>query len=225
MPDQGNAIEELAALEVGRAEAATHLDSVEAGARQAQAAVQERAQELAELERTGATSQRRTAAEAALRKAREAADHQLWVARIESARQAIRAADVEIRQFTAENLDALLAGLEQERGLAATERINRGAAEVVAGFREWQAVATEIGQVLGRVARPGPGDVSRSLSDEAARACQALLGQGGEQAPRLDRTNPPWDALLGGGEAEDEVAAEFTGTGDDEPAPADVVVA
>jgi hypothetical protein len=220
MPDQGNAIEELAALEARRAKAATHLDSVEAGARQAQAAVQERAQELAELERTGATSQRRTAAEQALGKAREAADRQLWAARIEGARQAIRGADVEIRQFTAEHLDPLLAGLEQERGVAAAERINRGAAEVVAGFLEWEAVATEIGQVVGRVARPGVHDVSRSQADDAARACQALLGQGGEQAPRLDRRVAPWDRLLGADEAAaDEAAEAIAGTGGNEPEP------
>ena len=191
------ATEELARLQAQRVKAVAHLDSVDVGAREAVAAVQRAVDELAQAETSGSTARRLTELGAALGKAREAADRQLWQAREAAARAAIREVDVQVHQCTAENLDSLLVGLEQERGVAAAERINRGAAEVVAGVREWEAVATEIGQVIGQVARPGPHDVSRSLSDQAAQACQALLGQGGEQAPKLDRRNAPWDSLLG----------------------------
>ena len=82
-------------------------------------------------------------------------------------------------------------------GQLAAERLNSAAAELVAAQADWERVASQILSLIMQVARPAPGDVSYPRATEAARAVLALASLGGEEGPRLDRSRPPWAALLG----------------------------
>jgi hypothetical protein len=195
-----DAVGRLTELQSERARAAGRVDTVERQMRDAGVAVQSALAALAEAERDGASAPKRAALEEAVVEAKRGVDREVWAAKVDGARHAVRDCDQAIRAHITANLDELVVKKEAA-GEAVAERINTAAAEVVAGFHEWQALASSLGGLIGQVARPGPNDVSRSRADAAAQACQALLGQGGEQAPQLDRRNAPWDRLLGEAEA------------------------
>jgi hypothetical protein len=185
----------LAELKEQRARAAVRVDDVEREARQAGAAVQQCLAELAEVERSGATARRRTEAEAALATARQAADQQLWAARLSGAQQGLRECDQAIRAHISANLCPLLAEQEAAGELAA-QRVDAAAAELVAAWMERERIAAGIGELVSKVARVEPTDVSRSRAEAAAQAAILLANQGGEVAPALDRRRDPWALLL-----------------------------
>jgi hypothetical protein len=151
--------------------------------------------ELAEAERSGAAASHRPEAEAALAKARQAADQQLWTARLTGAQQGLRECDQAIRAHISANLLSLL-GEQEAAGELAAQRVNAAAAELVAAWMERERIAAGIGELVSKVARVEPTDVSRSRAEAAAQAAISLANQGGEVAPALDRLREPWALLL-----------------------------
>jgi hypothetical protein len=201
-----SATEQLEALQQQRAQASARISQLEQQWRQANEEAASAAATVAEVERAGASATARHKAEQALSTAKQRASEP-WAQRRDGATQALRDVDVRIRGFVGEHLDELVASVE-EHGDAIAARINTAASELVTAHAEWQATAARLGQLIATVSRPGPSDTSRSRSDEVARAATVLAASGGEEGVRLDRTRPPWDALLGGAlEPEPEPAA------------------
>jgi hypothetical protein len=193
----------LAKLQEQRRRVAVRVSDLEAEWRAATAQAAEASAALAEVERHGGSATARHKAEEQLAAAKQRASEP-WSERVEGARAATRDADQQLRQHVAANLDELVAGLEQE-GQATADRLNDAAASLVQAHAEWQSIAGRIGQLITMVHRPGPLDVSRSVSDDAARAVAALVAGGGEEGPKLDRAREPWSRLL----ADPEPAGEL----------------
>jgi hypothetical protein len=161
---------------------------------------------LTEAERAGAaaTAVRKAEEELAAAKAKAA---EPWGERAEGARAAARDVERRVRAHVAAHLAELVRALEAD-GQAAADRVNSAAADLIAAHAEWAAVATQIGQVITMVARPSPGDVTFSRSDEVARAAASLVAAGGENGPTLDRNRDPWARIL----EEPEPELEESGT-------------
>jgi hypothetical protein len=185
---------QLEELHHRRSNAAARINEIERNWRQANEQVAFASQALAELERQGASAPRRHKAEETLAAAK-LKQAEPWQERLDGARAAARDVDRQLREFTAENLAELVETLEQE-GQAVADRINAAAAELVSAHADWEAIAGRIGATISMVSHPGPYDVSRSTAEQTVRAAVALINDGGEQAPQLDRNAAPWDTLL-----------------------------
>jgi hypothetical protein len=193
---------ELSKLATDGSRAASRVSDLEAQWRQAVEASRVASAELAEVERQGGSATTRHKAEQALATAQERAAEP-WAERVEGAKAAVRDVDKRYRAHIAAHLGELVEVVEA-KGRIVAQRENTVAAELIAIHAEWGAVAAELGALMAQVARPSPGDVSygRPEADEAARGAIALVNAGGQVGPVLDRTRPPWNAILG---VEDEV--------------------
>jgi hypothetical protein len=189
-----DATDRLRELQDERDAASTRVGELEHEQRQAAGAVQEASQALAQAERVGVNPAKRRELEDALVKARAKAAEP-WPERIDGARAAVRDADRALREHVAEHLEELVTALEQE-GEAAARAVDEAAANLITARLERDRIARAIGSIITKVSRPGPMDVSRSRADQLARDAAALAAAGGEDAPRLDRTRPPWSELL-----------------------------
>lgn len=149
---------------------------------------------LAEGERVGLSASKRSALEEKLAVAKAKAAEP-WAERIDGAKAALRDVDGAVRAFVSEHLDELVTGLEADGRLAA-EEVNAAAGALIAAQLKREQIASSISRLIMLVGRPGPGDVSRSVAEEAARAAAALAAAGGELPPTLDRGNEPWVRLL-----------------------------
>src|SRR5262249_14383973 len=146
---------------------------------------------LTQAERAGGNAAK---LEAALATARSRASEP-WGERIAGAQAATRDADRLIREHISANFAALL-DVDEADGRIAAELVNQKAQELVDAVNGGEGTGSRMGLTIAQVRRPGPGDVTRSRADEAARAAARLLAEGGEEPPRLDRTIPPWSELL-----------------------------
>src|SRR5262245_42389538 len=176
------ATERLATLVEQRARASARVDELEVEQRQASATLAAAREAVAEFHRHGGgkpVDQKRL--EGALAEA-QSRFNEPWGERIEGARRAARDAQIPVRSFVGENLDALVRALQAD-GQSAAERINAGAVEMVAGYGEWSRIAQEISQVVSLVAQVKPGDVSFSRCEPLMREVSRLLDQGGESGP------------------------------------------
>jgi hypothetical protein len=190
-----DAAQGLATLQEERNRAAARISNLEAEWRAAQASVAQASAALAEVERHGGSATTRHKAEKALSEAQALAG-QPWAERVEGARRGARDSDAAIRAHTAANLPELVEEVE-ERGQEVADRINASLASIVADHGELEHIAAELGRLLTAVSVPGSMDVSRSESEQVARAAAAVIGAGGEVGPRVSRVNAPWATLLG----------------------------
>jgi hypothetical protein len=124
---------------------------------------------------------------------------------LDGARAAARDVDRQVRAHVSTHLKELVQAREAD-GQIVAERINSAAADLIAAYAEYEAVAGGMGMLLTQVTRPGPEDVTRSRpeTDAAVKAAIALINLGGEEGPRLDRRRSPWNTLLDAPGVEDE---------------------
>jgi hypothetical protein len=197
---------ELAKLQAERSAAAARVSEVEREWRAAVEAASVSSALLSEVERTGGNATSRRAAEEKLAESKRRAAEP-WAERVEGAKAAGRDADRRYRAHVGAHLGQLVEGLEAD-GRIAAERVNSAAADLIAAHAEWQAVAGQISALITQIARPSTGDVSRSRpeADAAVQGAIALAHVGGERGVVLDRTRPPWNHLLGEGQAVEVVA-------------------
>jgi hypothetical protein len=187
---ESSAAEKLAELTQARDRAAARVDELESEQRAATQAAAEASAALADLERRALGGEKvsaagRREAEDALARARAEAE-QPWGERVEGCRAAVRDAHQRVQHFTAEHLDALVQGLEQDGEVAASS-LNSAAEALVAAYRERERIAGEIATLVSPVARIHPGDVAFSRAEQVARAASDLIESGGEVPPRLRR--------------------------------------
>jgi hypothetical protein len=185
---------QLQQLQEQRTVAAARISDTERAWRNANQQAADASAALAEVERQGGNISKRRKAEETLAAAKQKAAEP-WQERLDGARAAARDVVRELREFAAENLGELVEALEQE-GQATADRINAAAAELIAAHAEWEAIAGRIGATITMVSHPGPYHVSRSTAEQTVRAAVALINDGGEQGPVLDRNAAPWDTLL-----------------------------
>jgi hypothetical protein len=173
----GSAAAELNELINKRTELMAQLRDSERSARFGSEAVGQAREALTTAERrrlvgeVGASETRK--AEAALANTR-AASQEPWGERVEAARLALRDVDHQVGRLIADRLDELLACLDEE-AQRVTDRANDALAEVVAVYREREAVAQRIDALAGTIRRPKFGDVSPTRLASIARAATALL--------------------------------------------------
>jgi len=160
-----DAKQEFVKLQEQRAAAAARVHDLERKATAATVAAQEASAQLAEAERVGASAAKLHTLEERLAEAKGVAA-QPWAERISGHRQRVRDCDVAVRAFVAGHLDELVSGLEEEGRLAAQE-VNEAAASLIAAHARRERIASAIGSLITQVARPAPGDVSFSASEEA----------------------------------------------------------
>jgi hypothetical protein len=146
------------------------------------------AAELTDLERRVAvgeqvSAQARTKAEQTLVKARIAA-HEPWAERRAGVQAAIRDQEHAILQFVAENLDELVAEIEED-GQDAAQALNRACRAVEDAYLQRMACEQRLTSVVGMVRIPRPGEIAFTRAEEVRRAAVALLMAGGEQPPTL----------------------------------------
>jgi hypothetical protein len=123
-------------------------------------------------------------AQRALDKAREAAGQEWGIQRAAGDRL-VRDADRQRHAFIIENAEALLAE-EYERGEAVASVLNAAAEQVLQAHRDWAESETRVMRVV-HAAHPGDERrVTHSRANEVRRACEQMLGQGGEQPPRFE---------------------------------------
>jgi hypothetical protein len=186
-----SASQTLAELVEARHRARAAVDAIEAEQRTASEAAQAASERLTDLERRALGGEKvsaatRREAEEALAEARAKAAEP-WGERIAGAQAALRDATARLQQASAQHLDELVEGLEQD-GEAAASKVNEAAAALVAAHQERERVASEISMLCATAgARVRPGDVAYSRAEELARAAAALLDAGGEVPPALRR--------------------------------------
>jgi chromosome segregation ATPase len=180
-----SAAEGLAELTQRRQAAEERVLDVEREARSAGEARETARRELVAFERNGSGSAaERTKLERALNEA-ESRVSERWAERIAGARAAVADAQGAIRDYSAANLDELVAGLTRE-GEAAAERVNSAAEALVEACRRHGAIGSQISATIhGAGIHVTPDDVSRPRAGEVARAAATLLQRGGEEAPRV----------------------------------------
>jgi hypothetical protein len=120
-------------------------------------------------------------AETALAKARAEAVEP-WAQRGAGARAALKDADAEIRRFVGENYDSLAGEVEQDARDAA-ERVDAALGELVAAYREREAIVGRFNVLIGAVGRVEPGMVPFSRCEPVVRAAERVLEAGGEVPP------------------------------------------
>jgi hypothetical protein len=179
----GPAPERLASLTAARERANERIREVEAEQRQAMQTLAAAREAVAEFYRHGGRPQQREKLETAFTEASVNAELP-WPERIEGARRAARDAHQAVQVFVGENLSELVEA-RQVDGAAAAERINTAAAELLAGYAEWNAITQEISGLAALVGPVRPGDVSYTRTEAVAHECERLLREGGEQAPVL----------------------------------------
>lgn len=190
MDDAPSAAEALAELTARRDEAEQRVRQLEQEQRAAGQAREEAMQALIQAERSGVSEAQRGKLEKGLNDA-EARAAERWPERIAGARAAVGDAQGAIREFSAEHLDELVAGLVDE-GEAAAEALNAAAEAVVEGHRRLMQIAGQISATIhGAGIHVRPGDVSRSRADVLAREAARLLQEGGEVGPFLQHDPRP----------------------------------
>jgi hypothetical protein len=189
---RGEAAKKLAALVASSASLDDREAELDQQERQAHDDARRLSAELAGLERSDAAGEEvsektRRDAEQALTKARVKAAEP-WAERRAGIQAAARDQEHAILQFVAENLDELVAELEQD-GEDAAEALNRACRAVETAYLERQLVEQRLTSVVGMVRIPRPGDIQRTMAEGVRRAAGDLLMAGGEQAPKL-RVDP-----------------------------------
>ena len=183
------AAQELARLLAAHAELEARLDrfdreQTDAGERVARASAALVELEAAELDGKKVTAEARTKAETELAKARSAFAEP-WGERRAAITRTVAADRGRVQRYVGENLAALVAEVEED-GSEAAEAVDTSAARLVAAAHERERHARRLDALVASVrGRSQYGDVAVSAADEAVRAAQRFLSEGGETPPAL----------------------------------------
>jgi hypothetical protein len=116
-------------------------------------------------------------------KARIAANEP-WAERRAGIQAAIRDQEQAIASFIAENLDELVAEVEED-GEAAAEALNRACRGVEDAYLQRMACEQRLTSLVTTIRIARPGEIALTRAEGVRRAAVALLMAGGEQGPKL----------------------------------------
>jgi hypothetical protein len=179
----GEAMATLAALGEAEDQARARVDDVSGEARQAIAERDQAREALIRLEASQANPQERTKAEKHLAEAEEKAAKP-WPERRQGAERAAREARQTLQLYAAEHLPELVAEVEEE-GRAVAEQVDHAAEAFLEALKRRDEVDRNLSQIVALTRSMQPNDTNRSKADDARRAIQALLANGGEVGPAL----------------------------------------
>jgi hypothetical protein len=172
-------------LALGEAEdvARARIGDVDAQARRAAAELAESREALIQLEAGAPTVQERAAAEKRLARAEQTAGER-WPERHAGAERGALDARHALQRFAAEHLDELVNEVE-EAGAAAAEQVNHAAGLFLRSLERRDQIERDLISIVALTRMMKPGDTNRSNADDARRAVQTLLQNGGEVGPEL----------------------------------------
>jgi hypothetical protein len=179
---------ELAALRERAAKLEARVDEFEREQREAVQAAGVASQRLADVERRAGLGEKVSAAtrrdaEHELMRARAAAAEP-WAERIAGARAAARDARAAVQAFVGQNLEPLVAELEQD-GERAAQAVDDAARALLAAYGERMAVEQQVWALISMVRPSRPGDIERTRSESLVDEARRLLAGDGERPPRL----------------------------------------